>query len=215
MGSGGDFMRTMGWRPYLKPAVERLVGRKTMPCDLGQVTYRSVGGMSATHYFINIADVGLAYEMMKRVNRFPKSLGIHLASLQGIVRAFLSYKKRYVDIIVDDHHKGSQVITNIFIANGKSNGGGWRFCPDAKIDDGLFDILVVGDINVSSFFRHLPEIYRGKSLIGHPAVSFYRGRHVRILEAEGDRLGVEVDGETLGFIPAEFHNLHHRIQLKV
>lgn len=214
MGSGRDFFRTLGWKPYLKPCTERLAGRKTTLCDVGHMSYRTIGGAPDDHYFINIANVGLAHTMMKRVNSFPKTFGTEVAYIQGILRAFLTYKKRYVEIIIDDHHKGSQLITNIFIANGKSCGGGWRVCPDARFDDGLFDVLAIGDIQVTDFIKALPALYRGKR-IEHPKVNFYRGKHIRILEGEGDVLGVEADGEPLGFIPADFKNLHHRIQLKV
>lgn len=214
LGSGQDFVHSLDWKPYLKPSIERLAGKKTIACDVGLMNYRSMGGAVAHRYFLNIADVGMAPEAMKRINPFPKFFGARLAYLQGIVRSLATYRKRYVELVIDDRHKGNPLITNIFIANGKSNGAGWRVCPDAKLDDGLFDILVVGDIRATELLRALPKLYRGNKL-DHPELRYYRGKHVKVLEAESEYVSVEADGEPLGYIPAEFVNLHHKIRIKV
>lgn len=214
MGSGQDFVRSLGWKPFLKPAVKRLTGKKVRPCDVGLMHYKSIGGATVPHYFINIADVGLGPEVMRRVNAFPKYFGPQLAYVQGMLRTLLTYKRRYVELLIDDCHHGSQLITNILIANGRSNGGGWQFCPEAQLDDGLFDILVVGNVGITEFFRALPKLYRG-ARFEHPELSYYRGKTIKVLEAESEHVRVEADGEPLGYIPAEFTNLHHKIRIKV
>lgn len=214
LGTGSDFLRALKWRPYLKPAVARLAGKKTMACDVGSLSYTTVGGAMAARYFLNMADIGMGFDMMKRVNRFPKIFGAPMANLQGFIRTWFAYQKRYLEIIVDDHHKGSRLVTNIFVGNGVSNAGGWRFCPDARLDDGLFDITIIGNVGIDSFFKTLPAIYRGER-IDHPEVSYYRGKRLRVLSGKHDPVGVEADGEPLGYLPAEFHNLHHKIRLKI
>ncbi len=214
LGTGSDFSRSFGWSPYLKPAVMRLAGRKTTPCDVGTLTCQSAGGVPISRYFLNIADVGIVPEIMNRVNPFPKFLGARISYIQGIIRAFTGFHRRYVDLTIDDCHKGSLAITNIFIANGQASGGGFRSCPEAKIDDGLFDLLLVGNVGLGTVLRALPGMTRGK-LPDHPELKYFRGRRIEIAESIPGHVAVEADGETLGFLPAKFEVLKHKIRIKV
>jgi diacylglycerol kinase (ATP) len=89
----------------------------------------------------------------------------------------------------------------VTVANCQSYGGGMRIAPDARLDDGLLDVVVVGDIGKPAFLATFPKVFSGRHL-EHPAVSLHRARRV---ELEGDRaLAVYADGEPSGSLPAIF-----------
>jgi diacylglycerol kinase (ATP) len=84
-------------------------------------------------------------------------------------------------------------------ANGAYYGGGMQICPEARVDDGLLDLCVVGDLSRLAALRELPGLYRGAH-VDHPAVSFHPFRRLRI---EGTHVPVHLDGEPFGTLPAE------------
>jgi diacylglycerol kinase (ATP) len=89
----------------------------------------------------------------------------------------------------------------VTVANCQSYGGGMRIAPDARLDDGLLDVVVVGDIGKPAFLATFPKVFSGRHL-EHPAVTVHRARRV---ELAGDRaLAVYADGEPCGSLPATF-----------
>lgn len=87
----------------------------------------------------------------------------------------------------------------VAVANTSSFGGGMRVCPDAQVDDGFFDVLVVHALSTTAFLRIFPQVYSGRH-VGHPEVEIYRARHVR-LDAPG--ILAQADGEPVGTLPLE------------
>ena len=74
-------------------------------------------------------------------------------------------------------------------------------CPDAEPDDGLFDVLLIGDVTKRDLLFVLPKTYRGKHL-PHPRLEVLRGRVVTV-DAD-EPLPIEIDGEQPGTTPARF-----------
>ena len=86
----------------------------------------------------------------------------------------------------------------VAFANGPFYGGGMQICPAAKIDDGLFDVCLVGDLSRLAALRELPGIYQAKHL-KNPRVEIVRARTVQI---DGDNATrVHLDGEPFGNVP--------------
>lgn len=75
-----------------------------------------------------------------------------------------------------------------------------HICPQARLDDGLLDVCIAGDLGRIESLVNLAKIFRGTH-IHHPKVTYLRARHVRI---EGDDLLYQADGEPLGYAPVEF-----------
>lgn len=85
----------------------------------------------------------------------------------------------------------------VAVANAPAYGGGLRVAPDARLDDGLLDVVVLGPIPKAVFLRLLPRVRTGGH-IGHPAVTVHRARVV-VLEGEGQT--AYADGERLADLP--------------
>ncbi|CAB4836962.1 unannotated protein [freshwater metagenome] len=90
--------------------------------------------------------------------------------------------------------------TMLAVANTSSFGGGMAICPDARPDDGLLDVAVIGDMRPLAMLRVFPRVFRGTH-ITHPQCTMYRAKRVRLLATGTDVWG---DGELVGPAPIEF-----------
>jgi diacylglycerol kinase (ATP) len=87
----------------------------------------------------------------------------------------------------------------VAVANTRSYGAGMRVCPDARPDDGLLDVVMIGAVSKGEFLRVFPGVYRGRH-VTHPAVSTWRVRGVRV---EAEDLVAYADGERVGAVPVD------------
>ena len=88
---------------------------------------------------------------------------------------------------------------DVIVANGRYFGGGMKICPDAEPDDGLFDVLLIGDLTKRDLVPTLPKAYRGKHL-PHPKAELLRGTVVTV-DADGAaprRAGRRAAGDDAG-----------------
>ena len=100
----------------------------------------------------------------------------------------------------------------IAIANGAYYGGGMRIAPDARADDGLLDVCVVGDISRITALRELPNLYRGTH-VRHPAVSMHTAVAIDVDGSSGTR--VHLDGEPFGSLPLAISLVPRAIEVAV
>ena len=87
---------------------------------------------------------------------------------------------------------------DVVVANGRFFGGGMKMCPDAEPDDGLLDVVTIGDVTKRDLVLTMPKIYRGTHL-PHPKAEALRGRVVTVETDEP--VPVELDGEQPGNDP--------------
>lgn len=85
----------------------------------------------------------------------------------------------------------------VAVGNGSSYGGGMRVCPDARLDDGLLDVTVLGPISKPEFIRVFPTVYKGTH-VRHPAVTVRRARQVTLTS---DGVTAYADGERVSVLP--------------
>ena len=76
-----------------------------------------------------------------------------------------------------------------------------KIAPDARLTDGEFDVVILGDLGKVDLVRNVPRVYDGSHMT-HPKVSLMRAR--RIEAKSPDRLLLQADGEVLGQAPATF-----------
>jgi diacylglycerol kinase (ATP) len=211
LGTGGDFLRTLGVPRDLDAAIACLCEGKPRPLDAGRASFVDAAGRPAVAHFVNVASLGLSAHVVERVNRGRRALGGRLAFFGGALGAILRHRSVPVSLRLDGAriHDGPLVLATA--ANGRYFGSGMHVAPEARNDDGLFDVVAVAALGRLRLVRRLPRIYRGAHL-RDPAVSLHRGR---VLEAEtrGARVPIELDGEPLGFLPARFEALPGALSL--
>ena len=101
---------------------------------------------------------------------------------------------------------------DVVVANGRYFGGGMKICPDAQPDDGLLDVLLLGDLTKRDLALNVPKLYRGTHL-PHPKAELLRGRTAVIESVEP--LPVELDGEQPGTTPIRFETIPGALRLRV
>ncbi len=200
-GTGADFIKTVEFPKDETKAIDRIIEDNIKLIDLGKVTYDMPDKSRKTRYFLNIADAGVGGEVVERVNNTTKLFGGFASFLIGTISTVMEYKNQRTQIIFDDDFKIDKITNNIVVGNGKFFGGGMKILPDARLDDGLFDVIIIGDINKVEFFKNIPKIYNGTH-IHDPKIQCRKAKKVYIT-AESP-LKIDIDGEQEGFTPAEF-----------
>src|SRR5207247_11458109 len=114
-------------------------------------------------------------------------------------------------VSVDDNVHRARM-HDVIVANGRYLGGGMMICPKAEPDDGLFDVLLIGDLTKRDLMLTLPKTYRGTHL-PHPKAEVLRGAHVEVDAAE--TLPIELDGEQPGTTPVRFEVVPRALRLRV
>lgn len=210
-GTGTDFVRTFGIPTDVEQAARIAVAGRTRLIDAGKVTFRTWAGGEAVAYFANIASAGMSGAVAKRTNETTKLLGGKASYLAATVAVFARWRNTELRITVDGALRSGRMYDAI-VANARYFGGGMKICPDAEPDDGLFDVLLIGDITKADLLLNLPKIYRGTHL-PHPRAELLRGSIVTVEAPEP--LPVELDGEQPGTTPARFEVVPGAIALRV
>ncbi|WP_329023725.1 diacylglycerol kinase [Streptomyces sp. NBC_01423] len=192
VGTGNDFARALGL-PIRDPdaagrlAADALKGRAPVrEIDLGRAGERWFGSVLASGFDSRVNDRG---NRMRWGGRFKYDLAI-LAELAA-------FKPVTYRMTLDDGPAREIRATLVAVGNGTSYGGGMRMCADAVMDDGLFDITVVGECSRTTLLKVFPRVYKGTHL-SHPVVTVHRASSVT-LEAVG--VTAYADGEPLGTLP--------------
>ncbi|MGH2729316.1 MAG: diacylglycerol/lipid kinase family protein [Actinomycetota bacterium] len=207
-GSGCDFMRTFGFSNDPAQAVKHLDGPESFPIDIGKVTY-SAEGSEVTHYFANVANVGLGAAVVDRAHRLPRWLGPTRYFFAFWLAAYKHRVGKVVIDLVDRSYEG--YMNNMAVANCQYVGGGMKIAPKAAPTDGLLDIQI-DHTRRREAIALMPKVYKGEH-VPHPDIE--EAKRVRVA-IEADRpLLIEADGEILGYTPARFEVLPDALRLKV
>jgi YegS/Rv2252/BmrU family lipid kinase len=210
-GTGWDFVRTYGIPRKVADAVEVARGGATREIDLGRATYRAWSGGEETSYFANVASAGMTGAIAQRANETTKALGGKASYLWATFAVFAGWKAGEIRVSVDGAERSGRM-HDVVVANGRSFGGGMIICPEAEPDDGLLDVLLIGDLTKRDLMVTLPKTYRGRHL-PHPKAESLRGKVVTVDAPEP--LPVELDGEQPGTTPVRFEVVPKALRLKV
>ncbi|OGS50442.1 MAG: hypothetical protein A3K65_03595, partial [Euryarchaeota archaeon RBG_16_68_12] len=201
VGTGGDFAKTMGQTGEPGEVLARLRRSQRRPIDVGRVEYMDMAGRPASRYFVNIAEFGSGGAVVEKVNRTTKVLGGRMSFLLAILSVMPKYVNKRVRYSVDGGPERELIANNVVVANGRYFGGGLMPAPHAELDDGLFDVVVIGDLDFKTIRRHLKDLRAGTHL-SLAGVASARGREVATRDTEGALL--DLDGELVGREPTRF-----------
>ena len=202
LGTGSDFRKTLGIPSDFEKMLKVIAECRVKTIDAGHIKFTLHDGRTADRYFVNIADAGIGGETVARVNATTKIFGGFISFLWGTLVTLLKFRPRLVRYSIDGKREREESITMIVVANGQFFGGGMHIAPDAAVDDGLFDVVIVKDAGLADFLRYSSMIYRGRKVEGDPRVEYLRAKKVRC--TSDDVVLLDVDGEQPGMLPAEF-----------
>ena len=208
-GTGGDFRRTLEIPAQSRAAARILKTGRTVRIDAGRVSFIDHNGADAMRYFLGVASCGMSTRVIERVKTEKVSFAYSL--LQTAMRT----EPIRLVVQLDDSHERQVVVSNLCIANARYFGGGMKIAPDAKLTDGKFDVVGVGDISTVKIFTSAPRVYLGSHL-SMPEVSHALARKVTVQTADrGAEVALEIDGELPGKLPATFQIIPEAIRVRV
>ncbi|QSE97979.1 diacylglycerol/lipid kinase family protein [Fulvivirga lutea] len=192
-GTANDFIKSLSTPTNLADLFEAISKDKHQLLDIGKIEHE--GGVK---YFLNIADIGIGAEVVKRVNSSSKWFGSNFTFFTAIIRTFFTYKNVSVNCKADDWEYEGKV-NSIVAANGKYFGSGLCIAPNADPSDGSFSVVISGDISISDYLKNVNKIKKAQ-ILDHPQVQYKTAKQLELTSNE--TCGIEADGEYIGQLPA-------------
>ena len=211
LGTGMDFVRTYGIPTRFDDAVRTAVEGTARTIDVGRVSYREWSGSETERYVANVGSVGMSAAVAQRANGMSKALGGKATFFYALARVFFEWDNTLVSVQLDDERREARM-HDVIVANGQWHGGAMHLAPGAQPDDGLFDVVLIGDVTKRDFVTTAPKLYKG-TYLAHPKIELLRSRTVAVDAPE--RLPIELDGEQVGTTPARFEIVPAALRVRV
>ena len=213
-GTACSFARSLGIPSNYLKACSVLEKQRTMKIDVGIVNYTK-NDKQVRRFFINEADVGFGAAVVEGTRQIPVSLGrsINYAPFViSAIRTLLRYENRPIAVHIDGKQDKNRVCSMVVVANGSYYGGTMQMAPKAKLDDGLLDAVIIGDIDKTELANIWLMSYAGNH-VNHPKISVVKAKTITVSSSE--HLLIEVDGELIGEGPASFSLLPQALNVVV
>ena len=208
-GTGGDFRRTLEIPARSRDASRILRTGRTVRIDVGRVSYVDQNGHDARRYFLGVASCGMSTKVVERVKEDKVSF------VNALLKTAMQNTPVRLLVQLDDAHDRQLTVSNLCVANARYFGGGMKIAPDAKLTDGKFDIVSVGDLSALKILTSGPRVYLGSHL-SMPEVSHALARKVSVRPADHTKeIALEIDGELPGRLPATFQIIPAALRVRV
>lgn len=213
-GTGGDLRRSLGMPADLDGAARTLGGQGEVICDLGRLELLGHDGTPRVRHFANVAGFGISGVVSAIVNRGFRLGGGRLSFLLASARALATWSDLPVRWRADGGPWREEAVTALSVCNGRFFGGGMQVAPGARLDDGLFDVVVWSGVGFGEFVVRKRMLYDGTH-VKLPQTRVLRARTVEAEPLAGARLLLDVDGESPGTLPARFSILPGALRVRV
>ena len=191
IGRGNDFCFGVDIPVDIAAVCQLLAGGEYRQIDVGLV---KGGDYPEGRYFGNGVGIGfdavVGFEAlkMKKLSGFPSYI---VAALKTILLYYQAPKVK-IEMNGNSHTQPALMVS---IMNGRRLGGGFIMAPQGLMDDGLFDLVIAGQVSRPGILALLPRFMMGTQA-GHPAVTTDRMDRINVTAMEG-ALPAHADGETL------------------
>lgn len=186
VGTGRDWARGIGL-PYKDPkaAAHQIAHASLRPLDIGVLECDG-----KTDHFLNIASAGMGSHVVERVERARRRR--RWTFFQATLTTILQFPTHAITVTVDGQPWYDGRTGLLVVANGTTFGHGLQIAPEARMDDGLLDVLVIKDVSRWTILKALRSAYAGTHLT-NPSLQYAQAREVQVVAPGG--VGLELDGE--------------------
>jgi diacylglycerol kinase (ATP) len=204
-GSGNDWVRTLNLPANTLEAVELLVRSQVRFVDVGFAGYQALDGSGAERAFLNVAEAGVGGKVVTHMKGgfflARRGIGYRLFA----IAAALIYKRPELRLVIDGNQPiASGRVLSLIVASGRYFGAGMHCAPMARPDDGLLEIITLGDFGKAELLFKVRRFFSG-TYLSDPKTTH---RSARSIEAVSDeRVFLELDGELVGTLPASIRVL--------
>ena len=206
LGTGNDFARTLGLPTDVDAAIDLLRAGKTRRVDLVRVTSDRV------RYFVNVSAAGFSGLVDEKLTPKMKKTWGPLAYLRGAAAALPELRAYRTTLSLDNTESLKLSLYNVVIANGRYVAGGRLIAPEAAVDDGLLDIVLIQKRSAAELALLAAQVALGNHLLSD-AIVFRRAAKVTVNSRPG--MCFNVDGELVGKGPAVFEVIPRALQFIV
>lgn len=182
-GTGNDFVRALGWNlDEIRTQLNAVVSEPPTAIDLGLVDSEWFGAVLSTGFDSVVNEKANTLKWPKGPSKYNVAIAMELPK----------FKPLKYTIELDSRVIETEAML-IAVGNGRSYGGGMKVCPDAVMNDGLFDVMVLRPVSKVEFVRVFPTVFSGRH-VDHKQVDIYRTKRVSlhapaIAYADGERIG--------------------------
>jgi len=198
LGSGNDFAGAVGLTPRPEQMLLLLKQYKPQPTDVGFIKCHDSANKEKQHYFINVCSMGMGPATVMQMEKAPSWMGTNLRYLTSIIKTFFQHKPELVELKTQTWNWRGTVRV-LAVANGKSFGNKIYLAPEAKQDDGLFDLFVAANVPLFRFLWFLQTLKRARKI--NDARIYYNTTDKIEITSE-QPVAIEAEGELVGFLPA-------------
>jgi YegS/Rv2252/BmrU family lipid kinase len=207
VGTASDWIKFHHIPTNIEQAVRLLKKPRLSEHDVGMVSY----GQNQVRYFMNVA--GLAFDafVVQRMehNRLKGRLG-HLFYLWHVLKSLRKYSNPPFAFSIDGKtYEGPFFCLNVGIC--RYSGGGMMLVPKADPQDGLLDITLIQKMSFWEVLLNLRYLYNSK-IYEHPKARHFRAADIQVFPLQKE-IPLEVDGEFLGWAPAQFSVLTEKLKV--
>ena len=199
-GTGNDFARYHQLKydiNHLKFLIEK---NKVKTLDIGWTIFTNKNKQKEDRFFSNITDVGMGGHTVQHMDQNRVSwLGSNLNYTKAILSSFITYDKSTIKW-TSDRETWQGKVMSLVVANGKYFGSGLAVAPDAKMDDGKFMLVTLGNITMFDYLKNLGKVKKGE-VIEHKEVSYSETKEITIEPMDGKELPIDMDGDFVGYCP--------------
>lgn len=191
LGTGNDLARSLGIPRNVSEALEELERRVVRDMDVLEVR-----GDGVARYCSNVSSGGFSGRVDEELTEDAKDSWGPLAYLKTAVGRATDLERYSAILEVDGgREKLEREVTNVTVANARYAAGGVRVAPDAVLDDGCMDVIVVAAAPLAQLGAVAARLAAGRHL-DHELVSTFRARELAI--ASDPPMSFNVDGEPIG-----------------
>jgi len=222
-GTGGDFRRSLAIPSQPREAARILRTGKTRRIDVGRITFIDGQGREAVRYFLGVASCGIGTKVIERVKEgapdwlpssTPEWLGGRVSFGASLLQTAMSSQATRIIVQLDDRHERQLSVVSFCVANARYFGGGMKIAPGAKLQDGKFDVICVGDLSALKLLTSAPRVYLGSHL-SMSEVSHALAAKVHVRAAtRNEEVSLEIDGELPGKLPATFQIIPEALRIR-
>lgn len=220
-GTGGDFRRTLDIPTFSAEAAKYLQTGRTKTIDVGRATFINPQGNSVSRYFLGTSSFGLSTSVIEKVKKDKPFEWLPFRELSGRATFAWSTLKKTLEmqyttarVCLDENRERELKVVNFIVANARYFGGGMKIAPEAKLDDGLFDVVMIGEISSAKILANSYKLYAGTHL-DVAEVHHTRGKRLVIKPLNDEIVPLEIDGELPGRLPATFEIVPSALRIRV
>lgn len=199
-GRGNDLTRVLGIPTDPVEATEVILAGHSRTIDIGEANGRR---------FLGIASVGFDSDANRIAN--ASRLRGNLVYAYAALRALVAWKPARFTIAIGEERTRVEGYS-VVVANSSAYGGGMYVAPDAKLDDGEFDVVTIEKVGKLRFVSNLPKVFKGTH-VHNDEVRVVRASRLSL--SAGRPFAVYADGEHLTDLPADLRVIPHALRVLV